>query len=93
VEDFDGFDVLDEMARDGNPNFRMFDAGTNLIDIKENGGLREGWGEITLAIDSKTAKELLDASVGLTRGEYFCGLFVYPMNDYYDALAKLKEGQ
>jgi hypothetical protein len=52
--------------------------------------LREGWGEITLAIDSKTAKELLDATIGLTRGEYFCGLFVYPMNDYYDALSKLQ---
>jgi len=87
------FDVLDKMARDGNPNFQLFDAGTNLIDIRENGGFREGWGEITLAIDSKTAKELLDTSIGLNTGEYFCGLLVYPMSDYYDALTKLKDEQ
>jgi hypothetical protein len=52
--------------------------------------LREGWGSITLAIKSETAKELLDSAIGLNNGEYFCGLFIYPMNEYWKTLKELK---
>jgi hypothetical protein len=81
----DIFDIFRKLSDDNNPDFKAYTGQTNLNGAEIDGGQKEGWGSISLAVDSDTVREICEDD------NTTCILLVYKIRDVLEAQKELTE--
>jgi hypothetical protein len=81
----DIFDIFRKLADDNNKDFKAYTGQTKLNGAEIDGGQREGWGSISLAVDSGTVQQICDDD------NVTCILLVYKVSDVLEAQKELLE--
>ena len=78
------FDILKKLSLE-NKNINLYSSQTNLVDVKVDGGVRDGWGTITFAVDTKNLQKMVNHE-----GVIFW-LFSFDINEFFEAKKELEK--
>jgi hypothetical protein len=81
----DIFDIFRKLSDDNNRDFKLYAGQTNINGAEIDSSQREGWGSISLAVDSGTVQQICDDS------NVTCVLFVYKVSDVMKAKEELEK--